>query len=147
MNKCIALLGLILSAILTSSAVQAQIRFINSDGAALGDICIVSVESRKTVEFLTRELGLTPVDTNSMFCHGQSVRNSIASYGNDDFPEYIFNVGDQAPEIKMCIAAITVAFMVAEVKAEFFSDSPDIEEEIRCNGMSLQQFAGKYREI
>ncbi len=146
MKKCIALIGLILATILTSSAVHAQIRFVNTDGSALGDICIASVDSRKTVDFLLRELGMSPIGEKSIRCNGKSLRNFAAMYNQDDDQTYIFNVGDQTPESKLCIGAISSEFMVGEVIAEFFSDKPDIEENIRCNGLSLKQFVSRYKD-
>jgi hypothetical protein len=58
---------------------------------------------------------------------------------------YVLSVGNQSPETRLCVAAVTSAEEFAALKAEFFGDVA-VEREVSCNGLSLDQFVRRYQD-
>jgi len=156
MNKLLIVSALLLS----SSMVQAAgYRLVSSDNSELSALCIKAAETKTSIVKSARAIGMQPEEISELRCNGQPLPvflskfrnndNSVtADYGfnkNDSALLYTFNKNDNSELTELCYAAVRSEQEYEQVKDAYFNDEQNIEEEVRCNGMPLKNFARKYR--
>jgi hypothetical protein len=107
-----------------------------------------------TLQALAVELGLAPVEVDSVACNGKSLKEFANKFGKQvgdqansevKITTYVVNVADKSPETQLCFAALVSEEEFSKLKAAHFSDVK-IENEIVCNGLPIKQFVRKYRD-
>ena len=139
-------------------AAAGEYKFINTDGSVFGELCIAAVESTdkdtSTLKALAVELGLAPVEVDSIACNGKSLKEFANKFTNQVETEegqevhittYVVNVADKSPETQLCFAALVSEEEFTKLKVSHFSDVK-IESEIVCNGLPIKSFVRKYRD-
>lgn len=135
--------------ILASFNVSANdVKFVNSDGSAAGELCIAAIGSTNTLDFLAEELDIAPVDVDKIACNGRAIRSFAKKYRQTDSqaPAYAISVANQTPETQLCIAALTSDEEFAKIVDAHFGTMSDVQESMRCNGLSIKKFVRKYRD-
>ncbi|HEY0961230.1 MAG TPA: hypothetical protein VGE69_02620 [Pseudomonadales bacterium] len=144
---------LLITSLLALVAINAQAdapQLVNADGSELSAICIAAITSREAMYDKAAELGVRNFEPGEMRCNGQtisrfiSIHRAMATVG--DAPAgFVFSKSDDTPVTELCMAAIRSEQEYRAVKARLFADEDGIEAEVRCNGMSLANFARRYR--
>ena len=142
MKNVVAFAALVL---LSLSAQAENVKFINADGSALGELCIAAVETESAVSFLADELGISPLDVNEVNCNGKPISSFVRQY-REEKAQFVFSVENASPETKLCLAALTSDEEYEAIKQSLFTKLDRVESSVSCNGMSVKQFARKYRE-
>lgn len=130
------------------SASADDVKFINSDGSSVGELCIAAIGSTDTLEFLAEELNISPVDVNKIACNGRSIHSFARKYRQNDSqePAYAISVANQTPETQLCLAALTSEEEFKKIVDAHFGTLSDVRESMRCNGLTIKQFVRKYRD-
>jgi hypothetical protein len=148
MFKFVAICCLTVGSVAASAG---EYKFINTDGSNIGGLCIAAVESSAkdagTLRSLASELGINPVEVEAIHCNGQSLASFAKKYATDKtvvIRTYTVNIGDRTPESQLCLAALVSQEAFATLKESKFKKI-DVERDITCNGLSMNQFVVKYR--
>ena len=123
-------------------------RLVNADGSELSAICIAAITSREAMYDKAAELGVRDFEPAEMRCNGQTLSRFVSLYRAASTVKpagYVFSKTDDTPVTELCLAAVRSDQEYLAVKKRHFEDEARIEEEVRCNGMSLANFARKYR--
>ncbi|MDY6983352.1 MAG: hypothetical protein SV422_09700 [Pseudomonadota bacterium] len=144
---------LFLASMLMVSAGIAQAdtpQLVNADGSELSAICIAAITSREAMYDKAAELGVRNFEPSEMRCNGQTVSRFISIHRAmakvaAERGSFVFSKSDDTPVTELCMAAIRSEQEYRAVKERLFADEEGIEAEVRCNGMSLTNFARKYR--
>lgn len=122
---------------------------VNADGSELSAICIAAVTSREAMYDKAAELGVRDFEPNEMRCNGQTVARFVSmqrAAASATAPAgYVFSKTDDSPVTELCLAAVRSEQEYRRVMARHFGEDREVEAEVRCNGMSVQNFARKYR--
>jgi len=141
---------LIASLLLTAAAsVHAEkVSLVNADASPLSEMCIAAVESKTAALDVGSELGVTVLDYDKVMCNGMPISQFVRMYRATEkkaLTSYTFKSEDESSLSKLCIAAVKseseFEAMKEQLKGEFFN----VETEVLCNNMTLQDFARKYR--
>src|SRR5688500_4629740 len=143
MNKiivgCVFLLG-------SAFASASEYKLINSDGSVFGDLCIAAVESSEkdtaTLQSLAVELGLAPVEVDSIACNGKALKEFANKFGKQISNEmkvttYVVNVADKSPETQLCFAALVSEEEFSKLKVAHFSNVQIDRKSTRLNSSHL----------
>lgn len=145
----------IAAALLFSSAsvLANDARFVNADGSALGDLCIAAVASDQNIPALAATFGVKVVSAEEIACNGRPIVDFVRKYRavgaaapHAVRTSYIINSANEAPETKLCLAALYSEEDYARVKAAHFADVENVEQSVNCNNMPLNKFVRKYRD-
>lgn len=123
-------------------------RLVNADGSELSAICIAAITSREAMYTKAAELGVRDFEPAEMRCNGQTIPRFVSLHRAATAAKpagYVFSKTDDTPVTQLCFAAVRSDQEYLAVKKRHFEDEARIEEEVRCNGMSLANFARKYR--
>ena len=106
--------------------------------------CVAAVESTgkdtANLKSLAAELGLAPVEVDSIACNGKSLKEFANKFGKQvgdqastevTITTYIVNVADKSPETQLCFAALVSEKEFSKLRVAHFSDV-QIEREIVC---------------
>jgi hypothetical protein len=145
MKKTLIALGLLVGSV--TAYADDNIKLVNADGSALGELCISAVTSLEGLDAKAKALGISASDVASVYCNGKPIRQFVSQFRASDEPitAYVISAANQAPETQICLAALTSGDEFARLKEAHFSTVKDVEKEISCNNMSLGQFVRKYR--
>ena len=101
--------------------------------------------------FISASAVLAEEDSSSNALQIRGTNDSIpalVSYGNKHSvtvsTTYTFVTADENPESLLCFAALTSEQEFEAIRNEYFSDVKSLEEEIRCNNMTLARFRKKF---
>lgn len=142
---------LLISSLLVLGALNAHAdtpRAVNADGSALSAICIAALTSREAMYDKAAELGVRDFEPSEMRCNGQTISRFLGIHRATRAAQpagYVFSKSDNTPVTELCMAAVRSDAEYRAVKARHFGEEAGIEEEVRCNGMTLTSFARKYR--
>jgi hypothetical protein len=135
----------------SAAAAAGDYKFINADGSAMGQLCIAAVESSATnpgsLKSLASELGIRPVEVSAIHCNGKSLAEFAKAYSADKtvtIRTYTVSIGDQSPASQLCLAALVSSEEFSKLKESQFKKM-NVEREIMCNGMPMNEFVLKYR--
>jgi hypothetical protein len=141
---------LFLVSLLLTSAGFAQAdsaNLVNADGSALSAVCIAAVTSREAMFEKAAELGVHPLDTETLLCNGMTLSRFVGVHRAAEAKPagYVFSMSDSTPVTELCMAALKSEQEYMQVKQQYFSKDDKVEAEVLCNGMPLTTFARKYR--
>lgn len=143
----------IATALLFSSAsvLANDYTFVNADGSDLGKLCIAAVDSDQSIRALADGMGISFYSADEVQCNGHSIVDFVHKYRSGNAvaaprTSYIISSGNEAPETRLCLAALTSDEEFAKIKAAHFSGVQDIEQSVNCNNMPLSRFVRKYRD-
>jgi len=94
--------------------------------------------------------GLSTVELDTVRCNGLSVGRFASKYSKPvttvaALPAgYVLKASDTSETTALCIAATKSEQEFMAVKSMFFGAEPQVETEVRCNGLPLKTFARKY---
>lgn len=123
-------------------------RLVNADGSELSAICIAAITSREAMYDKAAELGVRDFEPAELGCNGQTISRFVSLHRAASTAKpagYVFSKTDDTPVTELCLAVVRSDQEYLAVKKRHFGDETGIEEEVRCNGMSLTNFARKYR--
>ena len=141
----------LVSLLLTSAGIaQADSnRLVNADGAELSAICIAAVTSREAMFETAAELGISPLNPETLLCNGMPVGRFAGKYRSAAAKEaaagFVFSKSDDSPVTELCLAVVRSEQEYLKVKEQHFGGDANVEAEVLCNGMPLKTFARKYR--
>ena len=149
MNKLLIVSALLLS---TSVAQADNYRLVSTDNSALSALCIAASQSKEALIEGAQAIGIKKSDLGELRCNGQTLPvflsrlRSIENSAEESNPlvTYAFNKTDSSALTELCYAAVQSPQEFAQVKDKYFNDEANIEKEVRCNGIPLQEFARKY---
>jgi hypothetical protein len=141
MKLQIAALALILG---SSSVLATDVKLVSADGSDLSKLCIAAAESTSTIGALAAEMNIPASD---VLCNDKPIHHFAGQFRAKaaSATAYVLSVGNQSPETRLCVAALTSVEEFAALKAEFFGDVT-VEREVRCNGLPLGQFVRRYQD-
>jgi hypothetical protein len=135
----------------TTVAAHAEpVRLVSGDGSAFSAICIAAVISRDEMFDKAAELGIAALDAASLRCNGKPIGRFAAQIRHQmQMPlpagSYRFNPGDASAVTALCVAAAKSEAEYVAAKEQYFAADPEVEAEVMCNGMALDDFARRYR--
>jgi hypothetical protein len=146
MKKSLFMFSLLVGSV--AAHAEDPIKFVNADGSAFGELCIAAANSVEGLEAKAIELGINPTEINTVYCNGRAIRKFASQFhaADETITAYVVSAADQTPETLICLAAVTSDDEFSRLKEAHFSNVKDVENEIKCNNMTLGQFVRKYRE-
>ncbi|MES2624520.1 MAG: hypothetical protein V4628_04525 [Pseudomonadota bacterium] len=148
MNKLLIFSALLIG---SSMANASEYRLVSSDNSELSALCIKAVESHEALVESARSIGMEGEDLAELRCNGKTLPiflGTLHARENTSTVQtvaYAFNKNDGSELTELCYAAVKSEQEYEQVKDAYFGDEQNIEEEVRCNGMPLKDFARKYR--
>jgi hypothetical protein len=141
MKMHIAALALILG---SSSVLATDVKLVSADGSALSKLCIAAAESIRPVRALAAAMD---IPASEVRCNDKPIHDFAGEFRAKAASEiaYVLSVGNQSPETRLCVAALTSLEEFTALKAEYFGDVA-VEREVSCNGMPLSQFVRRYQD-
>lgn len=136
-----AALALILG---SSSVLATDVKLVSADGSDLSKLCIAAAQSTSAVRALANEMD---IPASEVLCNDKPLHDFAGQFRAQtaSASAYVLSVGNQSPETRLCVAALTSVEEFAALKAEFFGDVA-VEREVRCNGLPLNQFVRRYQD-
>ncbi|MEY4640576.1 MAG: hypothetical protein RLZZ227_570 [Pseudomonadota bacterium] len=127
------------------AAAESAPRLVNADGSALSNLCIVAAQSG-TIASVAAQLDIPSAVANDVRCNNMSIQRFVAQYraAPSDATVYAISVANEAPETRLCVAALTSAEEFTRLKDALFADVV-VEDEIACNGRPLSRFVRRYQ--
>jgi hypothetical protein len=138
----------IIASLLVSAASVASadnVRLVNADSSSLSEICIAAVESRAAALDAAYELGLTPAELDQLKCNEMPLTQFVRTYRAPQKAvdtTYVLKRTDESALTELCLASVKSEEEFAAAKANLGSDVA--LKEVRCNNMSIAEFARKY---
>lgn len=128
-----------------SAAAQAdQVRLVPADDSQYTRVCLAATESEAALQSTIAELGLDKAALKEVNCNGKPLARFARQYRD---VSYNFKLKDGSAESRLCYAAVTSLEDFESIRAERFADVANLEQEVSCNGMSLERFISRYADL
>jgi hypothetical protein len=140
-----ALACALLAASLPTQAQQYQ--FNPGDSSDLSKFCVAALQAPKDIVAVAKQFGFSAQDLDTIRCNDKPVSRLVAKYNyvkSNAASTVVFNKSDNSDLTNLCMAAITSEADFERLKARLFESDPGLQNEIRCNGTSLQRFVKRY---
>jgi hypothetical protein len=135
----------LLAASLPAQAQQYQ--FNPGDASNLSKFCVAALQAPKDINTVAAKFGFSAKDVETIRCNDKPVSRLVAKYNymkSNAASPVVFNKTDNSELTNLCMAAITSESDFERLKARMFESDPGLQNEIRCNGTSLQRFVKRY---
>ncbi|HHX81535.1 MAG TPA: hypothetical protein GX696_00950 [Pseudomonadaceae bacterium] len=133
-----------------SGLAQADYKLVSGDGSELSQVCIAAATApRNTMLGAAAKAGISAAELASVRCNNLPLNRFVAKYGKApsagiEATSYVLKGTDNSEITSLCLAAVSSEAEFRKVKTMYFSRSPMVEEEVRCNGLRLKSFSRKY---
>lgn len=128
-----------------SAAVHAdEVRLVPADDSMYTQVCLAAAESESALQSTVSAMGLESGELESISCNGTPLSRFARRHRD---VAYNFKLKDSTAETRLCHAAITSPETFESIRAEHFADVPNIEQEVSCNGMTLERFISRYGDV
>jgi hypothetical protein len=141
---------LVISLLLATTATHAdELRFVSSDNTDLSAMCVAATESRAAFLDAAKAHGLRSSDFNTLYCNGMPLDRFVARYRKSEQAadtRYVFSKNDETPLTELCLAALYSNETYQQMKQQYFPEDSRVGEELKCNGMPVENFVRRYRD-
>jgi hypothetical protein len=148
MKKLVLTSALLLAAVSTQAA---NYQFVTSDNSDLSKFCIAAAQSSNdSLSQLAASFGIASHELNSIKCNGAPVERFAAKYHAKSnqavvVTHYVFNKRDESALTELCMAALASDETYQQIKQQQFNGDSNLDSELKCNGMELDNFIRRYR--
>lgn len=145
-------LAIALLMITGSGLAQADYKLVNADGSELSQLCIAVATTQDSITKTAAKAGFSLAEIDSVKCNDLPLKRFATKYGKATAVSptptaYVLKASDTSEATALCLAAATSEVEFNKVKSMYFGTAYNIEEEVRCNGIPLKQFARKFSRM
>jgi hypothetical protein len=131
-----------------ASADSTPVKLTTADDNALSKFCVAAVSRSAGLEALAQGFGIAAEEIDSVLFNGRPLASFVRMHRAAPAAgpvAYALNEADDSMATKLCIAAVESEAEYEIIKAGYFSDVANINTEILCNGIAVNQFARMYQ--
>lgn len=121
-----------------------EVRLVPADDSMYTQVCLAAAESESALQSTVSGMGLDSAELESISCNGMPLPRFARQHRD---VAYDFRLKDSTAETRLCHAAITAPETFESIRAEHFADVSNIEQEVSCNGMTLERFISRYGSV
>lgn len=121
-----------------------EVRLVPADDSMYTQVCLSAAESDAALRSTVSGMGLDSGELESISCNGMPLPRFARQHRD---VAYDFKLSDRSAETRLCHAAITAPETFESIRAEHFSNVPNIGQEVSCNGMTLERFVSRYGSV
>jgi hypothetical protein len=152
MNKLVLTSALLLAAASTQAA---NYQLVTSDNSDISKFCIAAAQSsHNSLSQVAASFGIASHELNTVHCNGMPVESFAAKYRaklklsqstSAALTRFVFNKRDESPLTELCMAALASDETYQQLKQQQFNGDSNLDAELKCNGMQLDNFIRRYR--